>query len=120
VETDARALWIARTLSGVYNPSADILAAVRRTLPSAPTEGFHLAKEAAALIQIMRGGGAYEAKKQAMRVIGEAVYAAYGFEGMQDLATEVRHQFPSGEGGEDGWHPAHIDSAWNGVGPWLA
>jgi hypothetical protein len=70
------------------------------------------------LIEIMRGPGTFQDQKMAMRAVGRRLYAEHGFPAMQDVADEVRQLVPFGEGGEDGWHPQHVDNAWDGIGPW--
>jgi len=88
------------------------------------TVGFQHADEAAELIRILRCQKALTTDRPKVRAIGERLHKRGGFKAMQSTAMEVRNQFPTGERFSDepesdnGWHPAEIDQAWDGVGEW--
>jgi hypothetical protein len=82
--------------------------------------GFRRASEVREMLAILRRGEALTSERQKIIEIGKRLNASGGFSAMVATAQELRRQFPSGEGGEDGWHPAEIDYAWNGIGQWLA
>ena len=83
-----------------------------------PTPGFVYAKQAAELIEILRADLTRDERHKRIRAIGTSIAEVGGFGAMQEVAAEVRWQFPRGEGGEDGWHPALIDCHWDGIAGW--
>ncbi len=96
----------------------DVAQWVRSGFPHPPTPGFGYAKQAAELIEILRADFTRDERRKRIRAIGTLIAEIGGFGAMQEVAAEVRWQFPRGEGGEDGWHPGLIDAYWEGIAGW--
>jgi hypothetical protein len=60
------------------------------------------------------------ADRDAVRVIGEQLYADGGIKQMRRILLLIQTAYPNGYGGKEGWHPAEIDTAWDGIGEWLS
>lgn len=68
------------------------------------------------LIEILRRRTALKSERKTVREIGERINKEGGFSAMVDTCMQIRKRFPNGEGGENGWHPAEIEAAWDGIG----
>jgi hypothetical protein len=120
INKDEEAVRIAGVLCGYMPPPEDLVRAVRRGLGSKPTSGFKYAVEASEIITILRAKHARDERRRLVREVGERLCRAGGFAAMQDVAMEIRRQFPSGEGGENGWHPGILEWDWDGICEWRA
>lgn len=118
IDYDEKALQIARAICGSKDAPLDLVRSVRSQLPHSPTPGFLYAKQVAELVEIMRADLPRDEKRNRTRAIGALIASVGGVCAMVEAEKELRWQFPQGEGGEDGWHPALIDAYWNGISGW--
>jgi hypothetical protein len=82
-----------------------------------PRHVTYLEKLTEELISILRTGHALTTGRARMAEIGNSLNEL-GLNAMRQVAADIRSRFPGGEGGANGWHPAEIDYAWDGIGDW--
>ena len=90
----------------------------RVAIPYPAKQKFDVLQEATALVTISQNCKILTEDRPRVREIGERLNAAGGIEAMRKALMIVCRQFPHGDGREDGWHPAEIESAWDGIGGW--
>ena len=118
IDLDEEAFRMASIICGYIPPPADLVKSVRLGLGKKPTVGFKYSDEAAEIVNILRAKYKRDERRSRVRAVGEKLCKLGGFQAMQDVAMEIRYQFPYGEGDEDGWHPGIIDYDWDGICGW--